>query len=235
MPIDAFRLGHRYVGLPGLSGRATADGVRALALHPAVARVGLDHRIRGALAESAQIIGAPVAHAHGFTGDGVTVAVLDSGIDTDHPDLAGDVAPGAYHIPRRRHDDRSRRGRRCRPRHRGRECDHVRGRAGARGRRAGRPRVADQGPRPIRQWLRVGLRGRDRSRDRESCDVAGARGDQPEPRDVQQLHVVPVRQRGCGDPAARGRGATSGRGRHSGVRRPPATAPGPRRCRRRRA
>jgi hypothetical protein len=32
------------------------------------------------------------------TGEGVTVAVLDTGIDTDHPDLSDDIAPGAWHF-----------------------------------------------------------------------------------------------------------------------------------------
>jgi subtilisin family serine protease len=36
-------------------------------------------------------IGAPQAHAAGYTGTGVTVAVVDSGIDASHPDLAGKI------------------------------------------------------------------------------------------------------------------------------------------------
>ena len=38
-------------------------------------------------------IGAPTAWATG-TGTGVTIAILDSGIDSNHPDLAGKVLPG---------------------------------------------------------------------------------------------------------------------------------------------
>ncbi|WP_197322314.1 S8 family serine peptidase, partial [Saccharomonospora sp. NB11] len=43
------------------------------------------------LAESVPQIGAPEAWDSGLTGEGVRVAVLDTGIDADHPDLADAV------------------------------------------------------------------------------------------------------------------------------------------------
>ena len=39
-------------------------------------------------------VDAEVAHANGDTGDGVDVAIIDTGIDRDHPDLAANVGEG---------------------------------------------------------------------------------------------------------------------------------------------
>ncbi|MGK5673671.1 S8 family serine peptidase [Micromonospora sp. URMC 106] len=57
-----------------------------------IRRVWLNGRVRTNLEQSVPKIGAPVAWGRGHTGTGVTVAVLDSGIDLEHPDFAGKVA-----------------------------------------------------------------------------------------------------------------------------------------------
>lgn len=54
---------------------------------PAIERVWLDAPVRSLDADSMPQIGAPEAWAAGYTGEGVTVAVLDTGIDATHPDL----------------------------------------------------------------------------------------------------------------------------------------------------
>ena len=63
-------------------------------LTAATSRIWLDGKVTGQLDKSVPQIGAPEAWKAGYTGKGVKVAVLDSGIDTGHPDLA-DAVVGA--------------------------------------------------------------------------------------------------------------------------------------------
>ncbi|NRQ33569.1 S8 family serine peptidase [Nonomuraea sp. NN258] len=62
-----------------------AAGAKTLAA--GVSKLWLDGGVFPALDRSVPQIGAPVAWQKGLTGKGVTVAVLDSGYDPDHPDL----------------------------------------------------------------------------------------------------------------------------------------------------
>lgn len=77
--------------------RAASDPTPTLGA--GVAKLWLDGRVEPALKESVAQIGAPEAWAAGFTGKGVTVAVLDTGIDVNHPDFAGQIDGTASFVP----------------------------------------------------------------------------------------------------------------------------------------
>lgn len=87
----SFQLKHRYQSLSGFSGWAKPAALEALRRHPAVVSIHLDAPVYAALAQGVPLVGADVAHAQGYTGAGVNAAVLDTGIDTDHPDLVGSL------------------------------------------------------------------------------------------------------------------------------------------------
>ncbi|WP_255308058.1 S8 family serine peptidase [Streptomyces marincola] len=68
-----------------------AGDPRTLTAAPGIESIGLDGIVTKSLAESVPQIGAPEAWEAGHDGTGTTIAVLDTGIDEQHPDLVGQV------------------------------------------------------------------------------------------------------------------------------------------------
>lgn len=87
-----FQLYRRYQTTPGFAGTISAAGLDRLAAQPLVESVQLDLAGGGMLTQSLVALGAhTVQSSYNIKGSGVRVAVLDSGIDTDHPDLSDDL------------------------------------------------------------------------------------------------------------------------------------------------
>ncbi len=92
LDVDEYRLRYRYRSSPRvvLSTRARSV-LRALEADADVKSVSLDRRGAGAVEESRAVARVDEVFELGFAGEGRVVAVLDTGVDTDHPDLAGSI------------------------------------------------------------------------------------------------------------------------------------------------
>ncbi len=84
-------LHHSWTSVRGFAGDVSAAGLEKLTAHPDVEQVGLDRGGSSTLAQSSRLVGAHLARATGFLGQGVTVAVLDTGVERDHIDLSDDI------------------------------------------------------------------------------------------------------------------------------------------------
>jgi subtilisin family serine protease len=93
-----FNIVYKYENFAAMTGRVNAAGLAKLAADADVVAIGPDGVGHGHLAQSVPFINADDVHALGYTGQGITVAVLDTGIDSNHPDINDNVAPGGYHF-----------------------------------------------------------------------------------------------------------------------------------------
>ena len=85
---DDFQVRHRYHYSPVIVLEVKARSILALLESSRVVRrVICDIRGEGGLVESRGVIRADRVHELGVLGEGQVLAVLDSGVDTDHPDL----------------------------------------------------------------------------------------------------------------------------------------------------
>jgi hypothetical protein len=87
----SYEMRRRHDHLSGFSLRVGRAALRALERNPEVELVYVDGTVHEHLTESGDMIGVTITTQQGFTGAGVSVAVLDTGIDTDHAWLMDDI------------------------------------------------------------------------------------------------------------------------------------------------
>ncbi|HSJ50610.1 MAG TPA: S8 family serine peptidase [Actinomycetota bacterium] len=84
-----------YEAFPVLLVEADASLVRDLATHDGVTGLAEDVLLNATLDSSIPLVNVDDVHVLGFAGSGSTVAILDTGIDVDHPIFAGRIVAQA--------------------------------------------------------------------------------------------------------------------------------------------
>lgn len=80
-----------YATIQAFAAEVTREGWTALAADPGVTKVDLDQAAEVTMARVQTTTESLGVKRMGLTGTGVTVAVIDTGIDASHPDLAGAI------------------------------------------------------------------------------------------------------------------------------------------------
>lgn len=76
---------------PDLAMNVDAAAIQTIIADPEVSNIHESQILRLMLSQSVPLIGANQAWANGFSGAGYTIAILDTGVDSSHPFLAGKV------------------------------------------------------------------------------------------------------------------------------------------------
>ncbi len=86
-----FELQRRFGAVNAVAGRVDARGLVRLANDPDVLRVDLDSGGSAHATEAVPLVGLDALQTAGLSGDGIQVAILDSGVDLSHTDLSDAV------------------------------------------------------------------------------------------------------------------------------------------------
>ncbi|MCG2719073.1 MAG: S8 family serine peptidase, partial [Nanoarchaeota archaeon] len=93
---DEFKKKHEYSVIEGFSGEITEEGLEKLRNDPNVEKIYFDRVYSLSLTDSVPLINASKVHSYqidgvNITGDGESVCILDTGVDTDHPSLKNNI------------------------------------------------------------------------------------------------------------------------------------------------
>ena len=90
------RVHREYESIPYMAIELSPDALRVLgAMRGMVTRIEEDLELHPMLAESGPLVQAPAAWASGLNGQGTVIAVIDTGVDKNHPFLQGKVVAEA--------------------------------------------------------------------------------------------------------------------------------------------
>lgn len=87
-----------YALTPTVAATASVEQIGDLTTEGSVEYIWLDEEVHICLDRSLPQVGVPAVWAAGYRGAGMRIAVVDTGLDTTHPDFAGRVAAGASFV-----------------------------------------------------------------------------------------------------------------------------------------
>ncbi|HEX2619870.1 MAG TPA: S8 family serine peptidase, partial [Phototrophicaceae bacterium] len=91
LPAGSFTVLSQFSSIPAISGKINAAGLAALKSNPLVTNINIDQEITINDNQSDALTEVDAVHTEGITGAGVRVAIIDTGVDTDHPALVDDL------------------------------------------------------------------------------------------------------------------------------------------------
>lgn len=94
LPVHSYRVVTEYEALPLAALEVTKEGFEALQLDSRIEAIEANDRLEASTPDANALTGAATVHTldgTGYTGRGLRAAVIDSGVDTDHPGLADSI------------------------------------------------------------------------------------------------------------------------------------------------
>ena len=91
LPAGSYAVRSEFARLSAVSLDVDARALDALRDHPNVYAINADNVVEHQMIEANALTGVAAVHAGGATGQGIRVAVIDTGVDSDHPRLVDDL------------------------------------------------------------------------------------------------------------------------------------------------